>query len=124
MTKLSAQTIDLNLKLPFEAAGVEFAIRVGESNHSEAGAAFSLSALDSEGAKIPFTSNSSPVLADWVRGYTRWLYRAGVTARFDETTISGSFRQGMNAEQVLEGVQLACDMIRQRFELYEDSIKA
>lgn len=122
---MSAQTtIDINLRLPFEAAGVEFDIRVAESNDSDMGAAFSLSALDSGGAAIPFTSDSSPVLADWVRGYTRWLYRAGVTARFDETTISGSFRWGMNAEQVLEGVQLACDMIRQRFELYEDSIKA
>ncbi|MXY19826.1 MAG: hypothetical protein F4Y49_00650 [Dehalococcoidia bacterium] len=120
---MNAQTIDLNLRLPFEAAGVEFDISVGESS-ADAGASFSLSALDSSGAPIPFTSDVSPVLADWVRGYTRWLYRAGVTARYTETAISGSFGQGMSAEQVLEGVQLACDMVRQRFELYEDSIKA
>ena len=120
---MSDHTIDLNLRLPFEAAGVEFNIRVGESA-AGAGASFSLSALDSAGTPIPFTSDASPVLADWVRGYTRWLYRAGVTAQYGETAISGSFGQGMSAEQVLQGVQLACDMIRQRFELYEDSIKA
>ena len=73
---------------------------------------------------MSFTSASSPVLADWVRGYTRWLYRAGVSARYDEQAISGAFAHGMSAERILEGVQLACDMIRQRFELYEDSIKA
>lgn len=121
---MSEQTIDLNLRLPFEAAEVEFDIRVAESDDAGSGASFSLSALDSSGMPIPFTSDASPVLADWVRGYTRWLYRAGVTARYTETAICGSFGQGMNAERILKGVQLACDMIRQRFELYEDSIKA
>ncbi len=120
---MSAHTIDLNLRLPFDAAGVQFDIRVGGVDDPAAGAAFSLSALDAFGAPIPFTSESSPVLADWVRGYTRWLYRAGVNARNDELAISGSFAASMSAERILEGVQLACDMIRQRFELYEDSIR-
>ncbi len=121
---MNSRAIDLNLRLPFEAAGVEFDIRISGSNNAEAGASFSLSALDSGGSAIPFTSEASPVLADWVRGYTRWLYRAGVTARYDETAISGSFASAMSAERILEGAQLACDMIRQRFELYEGSIKA
>ncbi len=104
---------------------MQFDIRVGESLASDSGAAFSLSALDANsGEPIPFTSESSPVLADWVRGYTRWLYRAGVAAQYSETSISGSFSAGMSAERILEGVQLACDMIRQRFELYEDSVRA
>ena len=118
---MSANAIDLNLTLPFEAAQVQFDIRVAAA---DSGASFTLSASDTSGAPMSFTSESSPVLADWVRGYTRWLYRAGVSASHDERAISGSFAQGMNAERVLEGVQLACDMIRQRFELYEDSIKA
>ena len=121
---MSANAIDLNLTLPFEAAQVQFDIRVGGSGEPGSGASFTLSASDTSGAPMSFASESSPVLADWVRGYTRWLYRAGVSARYDETAISGSFAQGMNAERILEGVQLACDMIRQRFELYEDSIKA
>ena len=117
---MSAQTIELNLRLPFEPAGVEFDIKVGGS---ESETTFALSALDGSGNPIPFVSESSPVLADWVRGYTRWLYRAGVTAQYSETAITGSFAHGMSAERILEGLQLACDMIRQRFELYEDSIK-
>ncbi len=121
---MSDHTIDLNLRLPFEAAQVQFDIRVGESADPDSGASFTLSASDTSGAPMSFTSESSPVLADWVRGYTRWLYRAGVTAQYGETAISGGFGQGMSAERVLQGVQLACDMIRQRFELYEDSIKA
>lgn len=121
---MSAPAIDLNLRLPFAAAEVEFDLKVTGANDSQSGAFFSLSALDSAGSPIPFTSEASPVLADWVRGYTRWLYRAGVVARYSETTISGNFVQDMSAERILEGAQLACDMIRQRFELYEDSIKA
>ncbi len=121
---MSAHTIDLNLRLPFESAGVQFDIRVGESADPDSGAAFSLSALDASGTPIPFTSESSPALADWVRGYTRWLYRAGVTAQHSETAISGSFDASMSVERILEGIQLACDMIKQRFELYEDSIRA
>lgn len=112
--------IDLNLTLPFEPAGVEFDIRVGSSGDETT---FTLCALDDSGNHIPFASESSPVLADWVRGYTRWLYRAGVSARYSETAITGSFAHGMSAERILEGLQLACDMIRQRFELYEDSIR-
>ena len=121
---MNSRAIDLNMRLPFVAAGVEFDITVSGSNEGEEGASFSLSALDSDGSPIPFTSDASPVLADWVRGYTRWLHRAGVSAQYSETEISGSFVQGMGVERILEGAQLACDMIRQRFELYEDSIKA
>ena len=117
---MSSRTIDLNLTLPFESAGVAFDIRVGSSDEETT---FALAALDDAGNPIPFTSEHSPVLADWVRGYTRWLYRAGVSAQYGETHITGSFANGMSAERILEGLQLACDMIRQRFELYEDSIR-
>ena len=114
--------IDLNLRLPFEGAGVEFVIEVGET---DGGAAFRLTVqcLDS-GDRVPFTSPPSPVLADWVRGYTRWLYRARVSANYDEDSISGTFAPDLSAEQTLEGLQLACDMIRQRFELYTESVAA
>ena len=57
---MSAHTIDLNLRLPFEAAGVEFDIRVAESGDAGSGATFALSALDGSGTPIPFTSDASP----------------------------------------------------------------
>ena len=68
------------------------------------------------------TVDASPQLADWVRGYTRWLARARVSASFDENGIAGTFATGLTPEQVLQGVRDACDMIRQRFEPYEASV--
>ena len=39
-----------------------------------------------------------------------------------DTHTEGTFRDGMTAEQTLLGMREACDMIRQRFELYEESV--
>ena len=112
--------IDLNLHLPFENAGIEFVIHVDET---DVGTSFRLTAKSlGPGDHVPFTSAASPVLADWVRGYTRWLFRARVSAKYDENSISGTFAPDLTAEQTLEGLQLACDMIRQRFELYTESV--
>ena len=115
--------LNLCLRLPFQAAGVEFSIEVNESGQDGAGPLFSLVVLNSEsGDRVPFASHASPVLADWVRGYTRWLYRARVSAQHTDDAIRGAFAESLSAEQVLEGLQMACDMIRQRFELYEGSV--
>ena len=114
--------IDLNLRLPFESAGVEFVI---EAKDTDGGTTFGLTVESLEsGDRVPFTSAASPVLADWVRGYTRWLFRARVSASYDEDSISGTFAPNLTSEQTLEGVQLACDMIRQRFELYTEPVVA
>ena len=112
--------IDLNLRLPFKGAGVEFVIVVGDT---DGGTTFGLTVENlGSGDRVPFTSAASPVLADWVRGYTRWLFRARVSAKYDEDSISGTFAPNLTAEQTLEGLNLACDMIRQRFELYTESV--
>ena len=114
--------IDLKLRLPFDGAGVEFVIRVGET---DGGTTFGLTVEGlGSGDRVPFTSAASPVLADWVRGYTRWLFRARVSAKYNEDSISGTFAPTLTSEQTLEGVQLACDMIRQRFELYTEPVLA
>ncbi len=110
--------MDIRLSLPFPAAGVAFDIDV-------AGGAFTLSVRNAEsGEGVAFVSDASPVIADWVRGYARWLYRCGVSAEidYDNSRIVGAFADGMSAERMLEGVRLACDMIRQRFELYESGV--
>ena len=112
--------IDLKLRLPFENAGIEFVMQVEET---DVGTSFRLIAESlSSGDHVPFTSDFSPVLADWVRGYTRWLYRARVSANYTKDAISGTFAPGLTPEQTLEGLQLACDMIRQRFELYTEPV--
>ena len=40
----------------------------------------------------------------------------------DEHSITGHFAGGLTPEQMLEGVRDGCDMIRQRFDLYEESV--
>ena len=117
--------LNLCLRLPFERAGVEFNIEVNEPSDSNSGPGFSLVALAPEsGDRLAFQSSSSPVLADWVRGYSRWLYRCRIRAQQSDDAITGAFAADVTAEQVFEGLQLACDMIRQRFELYEGSVVA
>ena len=114
--------LNASLSLPFERAGVEFRIEVA---HGDGGQSFDLTAACPEtGTRMAFVSEVSPVLADWVRGYTRWLYRCRITATHTDDAITGSFAPGLTAEQVFEGLQLACDMIRQRFELYDSSVAA
>ncbi len=112
--------LDLNIVISFPNAGVEFALAISDSDGS---AEFSLTVHECEsGALVPFTSAASPVLADWVRGYTRWLYRARVSATYTDDAIHGPLPANTNADSALESLRLACDMIRQRFELYKSTI--
>ena len=116
-------SLNLCLRMPFERAGVEFNIEVNESGNANEGPGFTLVALAcGTGDRLAFQSYVSPVLADWVRGYTRWLYRAKISAQYMDDAIVGVFASDVTAEQVFEGLQLACDMIRQRFELYTESV--
>ncbi len=116
-------SLNLCLRLQFERAGVEFNVEVNESGDTDSGPGFTLVALAcGTSDRLAFQSHVSPVLADWVRGYTRWLYRARISAQHTDDAIVGTFASGITAEQVFEGLQLACDMIRQRFELYEESV--
>ena len=117
----STDGLSINIELAFPTAGVR--IHLSADSESGAAAAFGLRVSDaSSGAPVPFTRDASPELADWVRGYTRWLHRTRVSASHDTQAISGTFAEGVTPEQVLEGLGLACDMIRQRFEPYKESV--
>ena len=48
--------------------------------------------------------------------------RANVKATHDESGITGMFAPDLPPEQVLQGLRDACEMTKQRFELYEESI--
>ncbi len=115
---------EINISLAFPKAGVTFEIRCGTPGGGANGhPSFKLKALDYSGARqLSFSEDTSPQLADWVGGYSRWLRRANVTASFDENGITGTFAGGLTPEQTMMGVTDACDMIRQRFEHYEESI--
>ena len=123
MTTASATKTDLTLSFP--AAGVAFSINVEPPLSGSNGGAptFTLAVSDSStGQKLRLAVDVSPQLADWVRGYSRWLVRARVKATHDESGITGTFAPDLQPEQVLQGLRDACEMIRQRFELYEESI--
>jgi hypothetical protein len=119
-----SNSVNLDLSLAFPRAGVAFAIeaRVQNGGGDEA-STFRVSVSDaSNGRVVPLSVDASPQLADWARGYSRWLARARVRASFDESGIAGTFAADLTPEQVLQGVSEACDMIRQRFEPYEASV--
>ena len=110
----------VSVNLAFPAAGVVFNVN---ADPSDGGTVFRLSVTDISGDRdIAFRVDDSRVLADWVRGYSRWLIRARVSATFDDHAITGTFADGITPEQTLQGVSDACDMIRQRFDLYEESV--
>ena len=120
----AASATKANIDLSFPAAGVTFNISV-EPPDSANGAppTFSLRVSDAgTGQGLRLGVDVSPSLADWVRGYSRWLVRARVEATHDENGITGTFAPDLEPEQVLRGLQDACEMIRQRFELYEESV--
>ncbi len=120
---MTASDVNIEVKLPFPNAGIVIAIKVETPEANGSNPSFHLSVTDSSGNRaIPFRSDVSPSLADWVRGYTRWVYRARVSASHDESSIHGTFADDLSAEQILDGVRLACDMVRQRFELYQESV--
>ena len=131
---------NLDVYLPFPRAEVAFRIRVSSDEayspstfvlsvhkwvaDEDAPTSFAIGPTTDERGQdaLPFAVDVSPCLADWVRGYTRWLVRAGVGATHGSNKVTGTFHESATAEQVLLGVRDACDMIRQRFEFYEDSI--
>ena len=113
--------VQLNLNLAFPNAGIVFVIK---ADNGTSPTTFHLSVNDTSGNQVPFKVDACPPLADWVRGYTRWLRRASVVASHDENSINGTFQDGLSPEQTLQGIQIACDMIRQRFDLYEESVLA
>ena len=125
MATISETAININLAFP--KAGVTFVVECippdtasGDDSHS-----FKITASSSEhSSELAFTEDTSPQLADWIKGYSRWLVRANVTASFNDQGINGKFRSGLSPEQVLSSVNDACDMIRQRFDHYETSVLA
>lgn len=120
---VTASDVNINVNLPFPKAGVVISIKVEPPEGNGSAPSFHLSVTDSSGARaIPFSRDVSPSIADWVRGYSRWLHRARVSASLNESSIDGTFADGLSTEQVLDGVSIACDMIRQRFELYQESV--
>ncbi len=120
----AASALKASFDLSFPTAGVTFNVAVEPPDGANgAPPTFSLRVSDvATGQRLRLAVDVSPSLADWVRGYSRWLIRARVQATYDENGITGAFAPDLEPEQVLRGLQDACDMIRQRFDLYEESV--
>ena len=117
--------IDLTIKLTFCSAGVTFILKCDtvKKEPKEKTANFNISVLTAVSSEtLKLNESTSPQLLDWAKGYSRWLTRANVTAGFDENGIFGTFKEGITIEETLNGIQIACDMISQRFEHYDESI--
>ena len=122
---VTSSNVQIKVDMAFPRAGVVFAVAVDtpEGGTDSQAPTFHLRVTDTAGERtIPFNPVASPQLADWVRGYTRWLRRSNVTASHDDHSVTGSFDDGLTPEQILQGVRDACDMIRQRFEPYSQSV--
>ena len=119
-----SKTIDINIDmgLAFPKAGLLF--NIGVISQTGYPTLFRLLVTDIEQTRaIPFREYECPCLADWAPGYCRWLIRAHIKASYDvREGISGRFVGELTPEQVLRGLSDACDMIRQRFDLYEESV--
>ena len=108
--------IQIQLSLEFPKAGICFDIQVRSRT-------FELRVTNSQGeVSSPFAVNVSPELADWVRGYTRWLHRARLQASNSENCVNGEFVEGTSAEDILKATADACEMIHQRFDQYDAQI--
>lgn len=121
---VESKTMDINIDmgLAFPKAGLLF--NIGVISQTGYPTLFRLLVTDLEQTRaIPFREYECPCLADWAPGYCRWLIRAHIKASYDvREGISGRFVGELTPEQVLRGLSDACDMIRQRFELYEESV--
>ena len=113
--------LNITINLPFPTAGVNFNLNMNSADGSAGTFSLDVSNLET-GDAVPLTVESSAALADWAGGYSRWLYRARVAASHDTQSITGTIVAGTTPEQALTGMQEACDMIRQRFRTYEESV--
>ena len=113
----------IQMTLPFPKANVSFLVRCSDIGSIQGTTPFTITVYSHIDRKpIKLLESDSPQLADWAKGYARWLHRAGIKAEHNENAIQGHFSSIQSPELALENIREACLMIRQRFEHYESSI--
>lgn len=111
--------------LVYEKAGLLFRIKLDLPQDGPAGqgAALSIYAEDlASGARVPFTNQACPALADFVAGYPRWMVRLGIRATAGPDEITGTARAGESIAGLLATAGQLCDMIDQRFSRYKERV--
>ena len=123
MTTSTTGTHLIQFTMPFPKADVSFVITCTDFDSLEERAKFQIIVNShSDQRRIKLLEDNSPQLADWAKGYARWLHRASIKAEHEENAIQGHFSSIQSPESALENIREACLMIRQRFEHYESSI--
>ena len=116
---------NINCSLDFAPAGVTFRIEVAPPEGKEEGATLAIIPINSAtGAEIAIKEEVCPVLADFAPAHTRWLRTRRVTGTVDESRITGTFHQDVGIEELLRYTADICDMISQRYSIYQESILA
>lgn len=118
-------SLQINTGLVYEKAGLLFRVKLDlpSDGQAEQGAALSVYAEDlANGARVPFTNQACPALADFVAGYPRWMVRLGIRATAGHDEITGTVRPGESVAGLLAAMGQLCDMIDQRFSLYKERV--
>lgn len=118
-------SLQLSIGLVYEKAGLLFRVNLDlpEDRPADQGAALSIYAEDqASGARIPFTNQACPALADFVAGYPRWMVRLGIRATAGPDEITGTTRAGESIAGLLATVGQLGDMIDQKFSLYKERV--
>lgn len=124
---MSASELHINLRLGFESAGVAFRLGVEPAGEpaGDRGASFGLQVVElATGREVPFRAEVCPVLADFVKGFSRWLGTKGLRASVGDARITGTFPSNATPQQLLGTAGDICDLISQRFSLYRERILA
>ena len=115
--------LKVNSALDYRPAGVTFKIEIDLPELHQAGASLTITPINSNnGANIPITDEASVVLADFAPAFARWMRTRRVTAAVEGERIAGTFHQDLTVQELLQYAADVCEMINQRFSLYEEKV--
>ena len=123
----NSSAMKAQIMLVYPNADIQFNIDIapfqGDSPDESTAGTLNISIKDAEGEKdLTFSEDCSPVLSDFIGGFTRWLGSLGIIASHDGKTITGSFSNLYDAHGFVKASGAICDMIEHRFSLYSNSI--
>ncbi|MBI3329357.1 MAG: hypothetical protein HYZ81_21970 [Nitrospinae bacterium] len=116
------------IHLTFEPAGMLFQMTLEKPEgapHKSApdSGRLSIRALHAATHQVTLlAAQTSPVLVDFIGGFTRWLATKGITVSLNDQEIQGTFRAGMSATQIFRVVRDICEMLSDKFSPYQHSV--
>lgn len=118
-------SLSLRVGRRYDRAGLLFRIDLDlpEERGDDQGATLRISAESlNTGARLPFTNDACPPLADFMAGYPRWMVRLGIRATKGADEITGTVRANATIEDLMNAANQLADMIDQKFSLYKESV--